>query len=50
MKNTKPKVLQHELGPYVRTEGLVFHGTAGAIPIINNISYAKNEHILKIQR
>ena len=40
--NTKPEVLK-KLGPCVKSEGLVFHGTARAIRLINSLLHGKNE-------
>ena len=37
-------------GPCVKNEGLVFHGTARAIRLINSLLYEKNENIPNIHR
>ena len=46
--NTKAEVLKYGpslRGPCVKNEGLVFHGTARAIQLINSLLYGKNENI-----
>ena len=50
---TKPEILKYGpslRGPSVKNEGLVFHGTARAIRLINSLFYGKNENIPKICR
>ena len=51
--NTKPEVLKYGPSlrvPCVKCEGLVFHGTARAIRLINSLFYGKNENIPNIHR
>ena len=51
--NTKPEVLKYVQslqGPRVKSEGLVFHGTARAIRLINSLLDGKNENIPNIHR
>ena len=49
-KNTKPEVLKHGPSlrdPCVKHDGLVFHGTARAIRLINNLLHGKNELLFR---
>ena len=51
--NTKLEVLKYGpslRGPCVKNEGLVFHGTARAIRLINSLLNGKNENIPNIDR
>ena len=51
--NTKPEILKYGSnlrGPCVKIEGLVFHGTAREIRLINSLLYSRNENIPKIHR
>ena len=53
MKSAKPEVLKYGpslRGPCVKNEGVVFHGTARAIQLINNLFYGKSENIPNIYR